>query len=296
MATKNQQEEDKAAFAEQFNKEDAKPTEQSEDEAFGLGPEAVDGAPEAIAGAAADAGATDGDAAATGAAEAAPAGDPKADALAEREAQLNAREQELDQRAASLQTSNTNEVQTTTGAGDDKPADGGEVAEGGGDADPRAALTEDFGPEFVTQLVALIKDVCKGHFDESVGGIQSQIQSVIDDLQTQHTINHFKAIAAVHEDFMDIVEGPEFADWRAGLPDAEKSDVERVVESGSSEELIAMLTKFKGTQAAGGGGGAGGGSDDEDALNNAEGVRSAGLQLPKEPPASNDYAAAWNEA
>jgi hypothetical protein len=266
-----------AEYAAQFDAPEEEKPEQTEDEAFGLGPEA--GADQSAA------------AAAPAAAEAAaPAAGPSdaEKAQADRAAELDAREAELNTRAASMQTSNTNEVQTSSG-GDKGEGKEGE-AMGSEEADPAAALAEDFGPEFVELLRAFIKQVATESVTEDIGGLKSTVQSVIDDLQNERNASHFKAIASAHGDFMDIVSSPEFAAWKDSQPDAEKADLQRVIDQGSAQEIIDMLTKFKASNESAGDGG------NEDALDAAEGVRSSGLKLPTEPKASQDYAAAWAEA
>jgi len=287
MATQNEQDKGNEDYAEQFNAESVKKPAPTDDEAFGLGPEAGT-----------DTGAADVDATAAPAAAdamaAPPAVDEKAKALQEREDALNAREQELDGRAAAMQSSNTNEIQTSEpadgGGGDDADAGGG-----GEDApnDARAALAADFGPEFITLLEAFIKDVINGSVTDEIGGLRTTVQSVIDGLTAERNEAHFKNINAAHENFMDIVESPEFEQWMASLPEADKAIAQHAVDAGSSQQIIDMLTSFKSSQAAAQGDQS---AADDSALDDAEGVRSAGIRLPKEPHASEDYAAAWNAA
>lgn len=282
MATQKEQEAGNEDYAAQFNTESVQKAAQTDDEAFGLSAEGDAGT--------AGAGAEE----QPGAPVAAPApaeADDKAKALQAREDGLKTREQELDARAASIQTSNTNEVQTSSAAEGEGGGDAeGDVESGDAAKDPRAALAEDFGPEFVTLLEAFIKDVANGSVTDQIGSLHATVQSVIDGLQTERNQAHFKTIAAQHEDFMDIVESPAFNDWLAGLQEADKAAAEKVVQEGSAQEIIDMLTKFKASKTAPGG------AVDEGALDDAEGVRSVGLRLPAEPHASEDYAAAWNAA
>jgi len=291
MATQDKHDQDQQDFAAAFNEDTPKSAGPSEDEEFGLA-----GASGADQGAGADA-APEGnaDAAAAGApadAAAASPADASADkekALQDREAALTAREKELDARAASIQTTNTNEVQT--GMTDKGAGDGKGEGEGGEDepTDARAALAEDFGPEFVSLMERFIRDVVKGSVSEHLSPVQALVQSVIDDLRTERDVAHFKTIAAAHEDFMEIVESPEFKDWQGSLPEQEQADMTRIADNGSAQEIIHMLTKFKQSKTSAE-------PADDSALDNAEGVRSGGLRLPAEPKQSQDYAAAWNEA
>lgn len=288
MATQTEKDKSQQDFADAFNEPDTPRTSQSDDEAFGL--TNADAGTDAAGGDAAAAGAT-----AAGAEQTAAEADPaaaKEKELADREAAIKARELELDAQAASQQTSDTNEVQTSTAATDPGKGngDGDGADEAGGDAtkDARAALAEDFGPEFVELLVRLIKEVAGGAVGEHLGPLQDTVQSVIDDLKNERNIAHFKTIADAHADFQEIVEAPEFQAWIAALPEQDKANAEKVVEAGSAHEIIHMLTQFKESKQAGGA--------DNAALEDAEGVRSGGLRLPVEPTSNQDYASAWNES
>lgn len=292
MATKTEQDDADAAFAEQFNSKDVEKQHQSDDDAFGLGAggdqSAGAGAPgTAVADDAAAAGAVTAQAAAAPAPEDA----ERTKALDDREAALAAREQELNGREAAMKTTNVNEEQTSIVAGAGK-----EDAEDSRANDPAAALAEDFGPDFVQLLKAFILDVCKGHVTEQLGGLQGQVQSVIEDLQNQRNKEHFKAIEAAHEKFLDIIESQEFTAWLDSLPQDKQTDMRQVIEAGSSQDIIDMLTDFKSSKAAASGSATGADAADENALNDAEGVRSVGLRLPTAPRESEDYAAAWNQA
>jgi len=294
MATKTEQDNADAAFAEQFNSKDVEKQHQSDDDAFGLGTGGDQDAGSAAPGTAvADDAAAAGAVAAPAAAAPAPEDAERTKALDDREAALAAREQELNGREAAMKTTNVNEEQTSTvvGAGAAK-----DDAEDSGANDPAAALAEDFGPEFVQLLKAFVLDVCKGHVTDQLGGLQGQVQSVIEDLQNQRNKEHFKAIEAAHEKFLDIIESQEFTAWLDSLPQDKQTDMRQVMEAGSSQDIIDMLTDFKSSKAAAGGDAAGSDTAAESALNDAEGVRSVGLRLPTAPKESEDYAAAWNQA
>ncbi len=122
---------------------------------------------------------------------------------------------------------------------------------------------------------------------EGISGVQATVQQVIDHLQSEKQQSHFKSIAAAHADFIDVVESPDFDAYRSALPPDEQAQVQQVVDSGSAQEIIDMLTKFKASKTSG--------AASDDSIDAAEGVRSAGLTLPSAPQASQDYADAWNE-
>ncbi|MCY0916255.1 hypothetical protein [Massilia antarctica] len=268
--TQKQQTQDAADFAAEFDAADAEPTAQSEDEAFGLADEAGAGA-----------GAGDpADAPAATPAAAQPSGDearPK-----EWEAQLQAKEAELAAKEATLDTSSVGESQESEGATD--PA--ADAVDAGDSDDPEKALADDFGPEFVDLIKRLIAKVCADKVGEGLGTLSSTVDEVIQHLQGERNANHFKAIAAAHEDFTDVVESSEFNAWKDAQEPAEQARLSQVIDAGGTQEIIDMLTDFKASK--------GGGVDDSE-IDGAEGVRSSGLTLPKEPSGDDDFAAAWNE-
>lgn len=289
VTDKEQQEQDRADFAEQFNAEDTPPKEMSEDEAFGMAPEpeaaAAEPAPAPAADAANAAAPVDAAAAADQPAAAAPADAAATEQrLRSWEGRLKAREAELDAKEASIATTNVGEQQAS-GADD-----GAAMMEGkeGVDMDPAKAIAADFGEDFVALLGQFVKQLCAKEIGDGIGGVSDTVQSVIDHLNHKETDNHFKTIAAAHEDFMEIIESPEFSAWKAAQPQEKQADVQRIVESGSTQEVIALLTEFKQSKSAG--------TDaDETEIDAAEGIRSSGLRLPKEPTGAAGYEQAWNE-
>lgn len=283
MATTDQKkQDDQAEFAAQFNAEDAPKKEPTEEEAFGEG-QAAEPAPGAAAAPGAGAEAASAAAASAEPATAAPApapADPE-QRLRSWEGRLKAREAELDAKEAALATTNVAEQQT--GAAAAASADSGAAED-----DPGKAIADDFGPEFLGQLTKLIEHICRKLVGDGIGSVSDTVQSVIDHLKRKETDNHFKSIQAAHADFMDIIESPEFAAWQAAQPPEKQADLQRVIESGSADEIIAMLTAFKQSKGAG--------DADDQALDAAEGVRSRGLTLPKEPSGADDFADAWNKS
>lgn len=295
MATKDDMDQSAADYAGRFNEDDQPAAEQSEDDAFGLGaPAAETPAAEAAEPPAEEAAETPAAEAAEPAAEesaepaaegAAPAADPE-QRLKSWEGRLKAKQAELDAREAAIGTSNVGEEQASLPMdeesaeheGTESPAE--EAAE---ESDPGKVLAEDFGPDFVDQITRLVSKIVQ----DGVGGVSSTVDQVIADLQNERQQNHFNAIADTHADFMDVVESPDFAAWKAAQPD--QAALQQVIDAGSAKQIIAMLSAFKQSKS-------GDMASADDELDAAEGVRSGGVQLPKEPTASNDFAAAWNEA
>lgn len=271
--TKDQQAQDNADFAQQFAKDDVPKAPKTDEEEFGLDAQGA-----ADAGEAAPAPTAAGD---SPAAASAPA-DAEQQRLQEWDAQLKAKEAELADRELASATSSVQK--TETGTKEASPAD----APSEGDEDPAAALAEDFGPEFVSLITRLIENTCKKHVGEGVGSVSATVESLIHDLRAERESNHFNRIRAAHEDFEELTQGPEFSAWKEAQPAQSQANLQRVIDSGSADEIITMLTTFKNDKPSGDGANA--------ELDAAEGVRSSALKLPDEPKNDTSYLDAWNNA
>lgn len=205
--------------------------------------------------------------------------------LQDMETRLQAKQAELDRREAAMAQSNPKDSQ---GENPGK-ADGA-----GADDDPASVLARDFGEDFVKLVTDLVMQLCTEQVTKGVGSVAATVDQLIQQLSSERQANHFKAIAAAHGDFMEVVEAPEFMAWKAAQPPAQQKDIGRVITSGSAQEIIDMLTRFK--QAKAGSNKAGNADSHDDALDAAEGVRSSGIKLPNAPTPADDFAAAWNEA
>jgi hypothetical protein len=308
MATTKEDQDQRAAdYADQFNQPEQAPREMSEEEAFGLTPEAPtaeaapEGSPaeeaaespaeeaaeppaaEAAETPAAEAAEQEPAAAGETAAEAAPSPADIEQRLKSWEGRLKARQAELDAREAAMGSSSANEEQASLPIGEGEGGGDGYGEGGSDDTDPAAVLGEDFGADFVTQITRLIKKVA----EECVGGVSYKVDCVIKDLTNDRLQNHFNSIKDAHADFMDVVESPEFASWKAAQQDQENLDA--VIDHGSARQIIDMLTRFKES----------GKTDNQsadDQIDAAEGVRSSAVSLPQEPAPADDFARAWNEA
>lgn len=171
-------------------------------------------------------------------------------------------------------------------------------------------LSADFGEPFVKMIAAIAKNVAKEAAGSEIGEIKKSTADIIDHLKSNAAKAHFKAIQDVHPDFAEISSDPAFQEWRDTDPERA-----RIASGGSADEVNAMLDSWK---AESGGGdavaadmGQPAGADvaqadaamdpvvdgdpDEADIDAAEGVRSAGMQLPEEPASSDDYAGAWQE-
>jgi hypothetical protein len=303
-ATKEDIEQRDKEYADQFNEPDQEKRQISDDEAFGLtepaaeAPAAEEAAPaegspaeevaEAPAVEAGESAEGTGDAPhgeqPTG--EAAPSPADIEQRLKSWEGRLKARQAELDAREAAMSNSGVNEEQSSGPAGDGYEATQDAPGEGEGESDPAAVLADDFGQDFVNQITALVRKVAH----ECMGGVDARVDQVIAALQNERLQNHFNSIAQAHADFMDVVESPDFSAWKDAQPDRDR--LQQVIDGGSARQIIDMLSAFKNATKK-----ADNPDYDGDAqFDAAEGVRSSGLSLPKEPVADDDFARAWNEA
>jgi hypothetical protein len=115
-------------------------------------------------------------------------------------------------------------------------------------------------------------------------GVNKSVNEIIEDIVDTKAKAHFEAIADKHPDFMDVAESAEFKAYCEATPECAK-----VVESGSAREINKMLDAYKKQAQAET-------QQDDPSMDAAEGVRSSGMRLPKEPSSSSDYSAAWDEA
>ena len=155
------------------------------------------------------------------------------------EGRLKAREAELKAREAELKA---REEQMAAGAkADQKPA---EVKPEVGAGDVEAIIvrmTEDFGPEFVGDIKALIQ-----HFaGVEVGGRIMSIEQKIAGIGDEFTRLHFEDIQAAHPDFDVIGKSPEFAAWVDSLGQEKADAAKNVIAQGSSKQVISLLADYK---------------------------------------------------
>lgn len=152
--------------------------------------------------------------------------------------------------------------------------------EGMGPDEALKALAADFGDDFASMLSAII-DAKVAQVGE---GVNKSVNEIIEDIVDTKAKAHFEAIADKHPDFMDVAESAEFKAYCEATPECAK-----VVESGSAREINKMLDTYKKQAKTEP-------QQDDPSMDAAEGVRSSGMRLPKEPSSSSDYSAAWDEA
>ena len=148
--------------------------------------------------------------------------------------------------------------------------------------DPEQALKQiasDFGTEFTDMITAVID----ARVAQATGQVTNSVDEIINDIVDNKARMHFETIAEKHPDFMEVANSAAFQKFCAANPDCAQ-----IVESGSAREINKMLDSYKAQSAPPE-------PQDNSGADAAEGVRSSGVRLPKQPPASSDYAAAWDE-
>lgn len=156
------------------------------------------------------------------------------------------------------------------------------VASSGSLEEAITRLREDFGPEFVEMIQAIAAKSA----GDAVAGTSSELKASLEALQAgaegRERSEHFDYITDHHSDFFEVADSPEFAEWVKANPDHQAT-----CDHGNKRAVVKMLNAFKESQKQAD-------SGDDDALDDAAGVRSSGLQLPKESGAkATGFEEAW---
>lgn len=153
-------------------------------------------------------------------------------------------------------------------------------------------LADNFGEEFVSMIEMIASSVAERTgsklVDEKIARVSQDVNDVIGHIADAETRKHFETIASAVPDFQDIAASEDFVNFTKSDP---KKD--QTAQGGSAQEVIALLKEFKAQRQ----GAAEPTAKQEDpAMDAAEGIRSSGMVLPKEPVMADDYASAWEEA
>lgn len=325
MSTTNEtMQQDQEDFAAAFAGPDEVKPEQTEDEAFGLGPveepeevaesvaEEVPAEPEAAeSGSAGDAGDD-----AQGAAPAVvvaiePSENSNAEPQDEKDLQrqkswegrLKAREAELKAREEAIAAREGDGEATAESVAEEPGAaaaleNAAEQVESGELTIEQAlkGLSNDFGEDFTKMLGVLIKaqasEIASKTADERVGEVHHKMDGLVGEISEDRARSHFESISDAHPDFMDVAQAPEFKEFIGAMDETQQARANAVIERGTAREIIKLISSYKAAakpaepQAD---------PEQEAALDDAEGVRTSGLKLPEKPAISDDYSEAWDQ-
>ena len=173
-------------------------------------------------------------------------------------------------------------------------AEGGEVEAPDAGDDLMAQLEEDYGPDFVKAMDAMIERRARQIVEEMGGQFAGDIESKIERL-VEHSAQglgrlHRSVLLSMRKDAEEVANSEEFGAWVAGLPDEERAQAEATIDDGDLPELLALFERYDSRD--------GGEESPEDvwAEGAAAGVKgSAPIRLPERAPASEDdeYKRAW---
>lgn len=305
MATKDQLAAEDQQFGEGFAEDHAAPAAQSDEQAFGIDPEAVPAAAEAPVSDAPhgempvggeEGVIAEGEPPVEGAGEAAelPPESP-AEEAAEPPAEVAAEGEDWEQKYKTLKGKYDAEVKGKSAGADEPAAEGGDMSA----EDAMAKLAEDFGPEFVSMITAIASHEAKQAAGDVTKEVSNDVQSIIAHLTDQGQKAHFEAIASKHPDFMDVDDSTEFKAWKESLEPEAKAAVEEALAKGSASAVCDVLDQFKKTQEPDAAPKGDPFEEDDAALDAAAGVRSSGggINLPENPSAGKgDFEDAWDKS
>lgn len=161
-------------------------------------------------------------------------------------------------------------------------------------------LESDFGPDFPKMLSVIAKHIGAQVSDERVGSVRGELDEVVNELRNDKEKSHYETISEAHPDFMEVGASPEFKDYVEGLPGSEQEQAMQTINGGTAKQINALLRAYKDSKqetpaAEDAPAAAAAEPADESALDAAEGVRSAGLKIPEKPAQADDYEAAWEQ-
>jgi hypothetical protein len=166
-------------------------------------------------------------------------------------------------------------------------------------------LEEDFGAEFT----GMVKSIASATAKQAVSEVSKQFESKFEEVELRR---HYDTIAAAHPDYKELSADEKFSAYINSLPPADRETAIKVVEGGSAQQVISLLSGYKkkaagstaaapGQQAAPAAEKAPAKADtpnpaDEEAAESLEGVRSGGVRVPQKPAmADAGYEEAWEK-
>lgn len=175
-------------------------------------------------------------------------------------------------------------------------AEGGEVeAPAAGGDELMAQLEEDYGPDFVKAMDAMIERRARQIVEEMggqfAGDVEDKIEKIVE-LSAQGLGRlHRSVLLSMRKDAEDVANSEEFGAWVASLPDEERMQAEAAIDDGDLPDLLALFERYDSRE------GEEESPEDVWAEGAAAGVKgSAPIRLPARAPASDDdeYKRAWD--
>lgn len=121
-------------------------------------------------------------------------------------------------------------------------------------AEALQALANDFGEDFTKALSALIKaeasEIAGKTADEKVGQVSQKLDGISGEIMSDKQRAHFEAISDAHPDFIEVAESPEFKAHIDAMDETQKDAAMKTIESGSARAIVKLLTSFKDSKKA----------------------------------------------
>lgn len=106
-------------------------------------------------------------------------------------------------------------------------------------------LESDFGPDFPKMLSVIAKHIGTQVSDERVGSVRGELDEVVNELRNDKEKSHYETISEAHPDFMDVGASPEFKAYVEGLPGSEQERAMQVINGGTAKQINKLLSDYK---------------------------------------------------
>lgn len=126
--------------------------------------------------------------------------------------------------------------------------DGAQAAQNGQDL---SGLFQDFTEEGIARGVQQAIERAQAPLLERIEQLQSQQQAQAGTAQQQAQQAHMQQILAAHADALEVPESREFRQWVDAQPVFARAGIERVLDAGTAQEVIELLSVFKQAAAPG---------------------------------------------
>lgn len=152
-------------------------------------------------------------------------------------------------------------------------------------------------PELQKPLMTLVNNVVEEKTKQAIGQIEQRFGPVQESVQRQEAEQHKQAIYEAHSDVDSIVQSGQLEKWVEAQPDYISESMKRVIQEGSTEQVIDLLSRFK--EATGFGKTAPAQKQEESASQKKKAAGAVPSHSPgpkQEGAKKDDYESAWREA
>lgn len=157
-----------------------------------------------------------------------------------------------------------------------------------------ASLNNDFGEDFVSRLLSIIKAEAGTAADAAAGKIHGEVEGLAKSIQAALQGMHESAILDAHPDLDDIVSSDAFKQWLSGKDEDKRSSAEAVLQHGMWPQVIRLVQTYKDETKAPAEPEP---AEERDPFDDAPLAppASVAVRLPDKPVDANDFDAAWDD-